>query len=67
MILTAEEQKTLKNFPKMARDFPALLFSYIFVGPHERQIHIFGRETRPALLEPPSETTTYISFLRQDP
>ena len=62
----SEEQKTLKNLAKMARQFPGLCFPILF-GPHERQIHIFGRETRPALRQTPSETTTYISFPRQDP
>ena len=40
----------------------------VYFGHRERQVHIFGRETRPALSATPSGTTIDYSFLhRQDP
>ena len=59
-----------KNIEKPCKNGPGLSGTIGIVAPnapHERQMHIFAKEMRPELRATTSETTTYISFLRQDP
>ena len=66
----SESIRGAKNIEKPCKNGPGLsgtLCFPILFGPHEREMYIFSKEMRPELHRPTSGTTTYISFLRQDP